>query len=65
MPTTAESFVFDKQYYEELVRRPWRPRFVNTEEEDFIASTEDTHEETQFMLKTDLCLWFDTDNYYP
>lgn len=45
MPTTAESFVFDKQYHEELVRRPWRPRLVNTKEEDFETGTMETHEE--------------------
>lgn len=54
-----------QQYYEELVKRPWRPRFVDTKKEDFTASTEETHEEPQMMLKTDICLWFDTDNYYP
>ncbi len=65
MPTTAESLVFDKQYYEELVRRPWRARNIGTKEEDFTASIEMTHQEPQMMLKTDVCLWFDTDNFYP
>jgi catalase (peroxidase I) len=65
MPTTAQSFVFDKQYYEELVRRPWRARNLGTKDEDFTASTDTSHEEPQFMLKTDMCLWFDTDYFYP
>jgi hypothetical protein len=65
MPTTAESLVFDKQYYEEMVRRTWRPRNVGAKEEDFQTGTEDTHEEPQLMLKADMCFWYDTDNYYP
>jgi hypothetical protein len=65
MPTTAESLVFDKQYYEEIVKRVWRPRNLGTKEEDFLTSTEETHEEPQFMLKTDLCFFYDTDNTYP
>ncbi|KAL7476864.1 hypothetical protein ACHAW6_002698 [Cyclotella cf. meneghiniana] len=65
MPTAVDSLVFDKQYYEELVRRPWRAHNIGAKEEDFIASTEMTHKEPQLMLKTDMCLWFDTDNYYP
>lgn len=65
MPTSAEALVFDKQYYEEIVRRPWRARNLGTKEEDFTASTEETHEEPQFMLKTDMCFWYDTDFHYP
>lgn len=65
MPTTAESLVFDKQYYEEIVRRTWRPRNIGTLEEDFQTGTEETHEEPQLMLKTDMCFWFDTDMTYP
>ncbi|KAL3788224.1 hypothetical protein HJC23_004691 [Cyclotella cryptica] len=65
MPSGQEALVFDKQYYEELVMRPWRARNIGKEEEDFIASTEMTHQEPQMMLKTDLCFWFDTDNHYP
>lgn len=63
--TAAESLIFDKKYYEEIVRRTWRPRNLGTLEEDFTASTDDTHEEPQFMLKTDLCFWYDTDINYP
>ncbi|KAL7518087.1 hypothetical protein ACHAWX_002943 [Stephanocyclus meneghinianus] len=65
MPSSQEALVFDKQYYEELVMRPWRARNIGQREEDFIASTEMTHEEPQMMLKTDLCFWVDTDNHYP
>ncbi len=65
MPTTAESLVFDKGYYEEIVRRTWRPRNVGLKEEDFQTGTEDTHEEPQLMLKTDMCFWYDIDVSYP
>lgn len=54
-----------QQYYEEIVRRTWRPRNVGAKEEDFIASTEMTHDQPQLMLKTDMCFWYDTDVSYP
>jgi hypothetical protein len=54
MPSSAESLVFDKQYYEEIHSRVWRSRNLGTEEEDFITGTEETHEEPQMMLKSDM-----------
>ncbi len=54
MPSSAESLVFDKQYYEEIISRVWRSRNLGTEEEDFITGTEETHDEPQMMLKSDM-----------
>lgn len=65
MPTVADSLVFDKKYYEELILRTWRSRNAGTKEEDFIASTEETHEHPQMMLKADVCLLYNTERKYP
>ncbi|KAL3784493.1 hypothetical protein HJC23_013636 [Cyclotella cryptica] len=65
MPTVADSLVFDKKYYEELILRTWRSRNIGTKEEDFVASTEETHEHPQMMLKADVCLLYNTDRKYP
>lgn len=65
MPTVADSLRFDKQYYEELILRTWRARNSGTVLEDFTASTEETHEHPQMMLKSDVCILYNSDVRYP
>lgn len=65
MPTVTDSLRFDKQYYEELILRTWRARNTGSTVEDFTASTDETHEHPQMMLKSDICLLYNTETRYP
>ena len=65
MPTVADSLRFDKAYYEELILRTWRARNSGTAIEDFTASTKETHAHPQLMLRSDVCLLYNSDVRYP
>lgn len=51
----AESVIFDKQYYQEILNRAWRPNFADAGT-DWIWGGNAL---TVMMLNTDICLYFD------
>eukprot|EP00551_Chaetoceros_affinis_P010893 CAMPEP_0203683426 /NCGR_PEP_ID=MMETSP0090-20130426/47518_1 /ASSEMBLY_ACC=CAM_ASM_001088 /TAXON_ID=426623 /ORGANISM="Chaetoceros affinis, Strain CCMP159" /LENGTH=673 /DNA_ID=CAMNT_0050552573 /DNA_START=24 /DNA_END=2046 /DNA_ORIENTATION=+ len=53
-----ESTIFDKRYYEEVVRRAWRPRQTNVG----VNWTWGGNNRGVMMLNTDICLLFDIPN---
>ena len=51
-----ESAIFDKGYYDELIRRAWRPQFRNGSQHDWTWGGQNRD---VFMLNADICLQFD------
>ena len=63
--TVEESVVFDKRYYEELLRRAWAPRNEGTDAQDWTWGNPINDGNPRFMLNTDMCLLFDIETTFP
>merc|ERR1712194_445216 len=63
--TEEESVIFDKGYYEEILRRAWIPR--NQDDPDIQDWTWGGRngDSPRFMLNVDLCLVFDIETTFP
>ncbi|KAL7547009.1 hypothetical protein ACHAWF_010331 [Thalassiosira exigua] len=59
LDTVEESVVFDKRYYEELFRRAWIPRNLNTDVQDWTWGNQNNDGSPRFMLNTDMCLFYE------
>jgi len=60
-PNSVEAQVFDKNYYEEVLMNPWRPRNLGTKTEDWTTG----NGVDRVMLNTDLCLVMDIEENMP
>lgn len=63
--TVEESLVFDKRFYEEIIRRPWIPRNLGADNEDWTWGNPNNGGSPRFMLHTDMCLLFDIEQTFP
>lgn len=63
--TVEESTIFDKRYYEEVIRRAWVPRNEGTVVQDWTWGNPDNDGNPRFMLNTDMCLLFDIETTFP
>ena len=59
--TDREATIFDKRYYEEVLRRAWVPRNEGSPVQDWTWGG-DNGGSPRFMLNTDMCLLFDLDS---
>ena len=62
--TDQEATIFDKRYYEEVIRRAWVPRNEGTAIQDWTWGG-GNNGSPRFMLNTDMCLLFDIDATFP
>eukprot|EP00574_Skeletonema_japonicum_P001168 CAMPEP_0201740636 /NCGR_PEP_ID=MMETSP0593-20130828/46404_1 /ASSEMBLY_ACC=CAM_ASM_000672 /TAXON_ID=267983 /ORGANISM="Skeletonema japonicum, Strain CCMP2506" /LENGTH=600 /DNA_ID=CAMNT_0048234957 /DNA_START=99 /DNA_END=1901 /DNA_ORIENTATION=- len=62
--TNQEATVFDKRYYEEVLRRAWVPRNQGTSVQDWTWGG-GNNGSPRFMLNTDMCLLFDIESTFP
>jgi len=62
--TDSESTIFDKRYYEEVLRRAWVPRNEGTDVQDWTWGG-GNNGSPRFMLNTDMCLLFDIQTAFP
>mmetsp|Transcript_27325 Transcript_27325/g.39135 ORF Transcript_27325/g.39135 Transcript_27325/m.39135 type:complete len:552 (-) Transcript_27325:996-2651(-) len=62
--TNQEATVFDKRYYEEVLRRAWVPRNQGTALQDWTWGG-GNNGSPRFMLNTDMCLLFDIETTFP
>ena len=65
MDTVDESLVFDKRFYEEIIRRPWIPRNQGADNEDWTWGNQNNGGSPRFMLHTDMCLLYDIEQTFP
>jgi len=63
--TEEESVIFDKGYYEEILRRAWIPRNQNDPDIQDWTWGGRNGESPRFMLNADLCLVFDIETTFP
>ena len=62
--TNQEATIFDKRYYEEVLRRAWVPRNEGTALQDWTWGG-GNNGSPRFMLNTDMCLLFDVETTFP
>ena len=62
--TDAEATIFDKRYYEEVLRKTWVPRNEGTDVQDWTWGGNNDGS-PRFMLNTDMCLLFDIETTFP
>lgn len=62
--TVSESLVFNKRYYEEIIRRAWIPRNENADNQDWTWGGRNGNS-PRFMLNVDMCLRFDIEHTFP
>eukprot|EP00985_Skeletonema_marinoi_P027084 scaffold21705_cov110-Skeletonema_marinoi.AAC.1 len=62
--TDAEATIFDKRYYEEVLRKTWVPRNEGTDVQDWTWGGNNDGS-PHFMLNTDMCLLFDIETTFP
>ncbi|KAL7512226.1 hypothetical protein ACHAXN_009257, partial [Cyclotella atomus] len=62
--TVSESLVFNKRYYEEIIRRAWLPRNQDAANQDWTWGGRNG-DSPRFMLNVDMCLRFDIEQTFP